>query len=160
MKGNRAYKRKLKKQKKPQKNKITYRDKIIALLSFLGIFLTTAFLAYRMLLMGDSDPDIHHQEIAYEFVANDHVCMLNNSYRAEDIPSVSINDQTYHGCCESCTGQLLKKPNERFAFDSLTGKKVDKSLAVTLRKIDDSKIYYFKSTENAKAFIQKKKNDS
>tara|TARA_R110002049_G_scaffold88768_3_gene223811 strand:+ start:16519 stop:17004 length:486 start_codon:yes stop_codon:yes gene_type:complete len=155
MKGHRAYKRKLKKQKKSQKNKITHRDKIIALLSFLGIFLTATFLAYRMVFFGGPESHFHHQNIAYEFVDKEEVCMLNNSYRAENIPSVSINNFTYYGCCESCTGQLLKNPEKRYAFDMLTGIKVDKALAIMLREIDDnSKIYYFKSTENAKAFIQ------
>jgi len=38
----RAYRRKVKEQRKSQKNKITKRDRIIALVSFVGIFVTAA----------------------------------------------------------------------------------------------------------------------
>lgn len=150
----RAYRRKIKKPRKSQKNKITKKDRIIALVSFVGIFVAATLLAYRMLFVGHSDAHNHKSDMVYEFVANEKVCMRNNSYRAEIIPSVSIKNKFYYGCCESCTDFLAKNPEERYALDPISGTKVDKALAFILHSTEEviSKVYYFNSKENAKVF--------
>ena len=130
------------------------KDRIIALVSFVGIFVAATLLAYRMLFVGHSDAHNHKSDMVYEFVANEKVCMRNNSYRAEIIPSVSIKNKFYYGCCESCTDFLAKNPEERYALDPISGTKVDKALAFILHSTEEviSKVYYFNSKENAKVF--------
>ena len=117
--------------------------------------MTAAFLAYRMLFVGHSHVHNHKSDMAYELVANEEVCMRNNSYRAELIPSVSIKNKSYYGCCESCTDYLAKNPEERYALDPISETKVDKALAIILhpREKGISKVYYFSSKENAKKFV-------
>ncbi len=154
----RAYRNKNIKKEISQKNKITKRDTIIALVSFLGIFVAAAFFAYRMMFFSPSEVHSEHKTLAYQIVPNNEVCMLNNSYRAEAIPYILIGKNSYFGCCNSCTDQLLKNPEERYAINPITGVKVDKSMAIILRKVDDnSSIYYFNTTQNAKTFIIREK---
>ena len=155
----RSYRRKIKAQKKSKKNKITKKDRIIALVSFVGIFVTASLFAYRMLFFGHSDVHNHKSDMAYELVANEEVCMRNNSYRAELMPSVSIKNKTYYGCCESCTDYLAKNPEERYALDPISETKVDKALAFILHPTGDqiTKVYYFSSKENAKVFVNENK---
>ncbi|SDR68072.1 hypothetical protein SAMN04487764_0217 [Gillisia sp. Hel1_33_143] len=156
----RAYRNKNVKKEISQKNKITKRDTIIALISFLGIFLAAAFFAYRMMFINPSEVHQADKNLAYQIVPNNEVCMLNNTYRTEAIPFVLIGKHAYFGCCNSCTDRLLKNPEERYAIDPITKVEVDKSMAIILRKVDDdSSIYYFNTTHNAKTFmIREKKN--
>lgn len=154
----RPNRKRIKEKQKSQKNRITKKDKVVALISFIGIFSAAVFLAFRMLFFGHSD--VHEKsDIAYEFVANEKVCMRNNSYRAESIPSISIKNKTYYGCCESWTDYLKKHPEERYALDPVSGTKVDKALAHILHHTENkiSEVYYFASRENAKLFVYENK---
>ena len=146
--------KRIKEKHKSQKNRITKKDKVIALLSFIGIFSAAVFLAFYMFFFGHSD--VHEKsDIDYEFVANEEVCMRNNSYRAELIPSISIENRSYYGCCESCTDYIQKHPEERYAVDPTSETKVDKALAYILHPTENeiTEVYYFASKENAKVFI-------
>src|SRR3954471_6832467 len=58
------------------------------------------------------------------------VCMVTNKLFATDQIAVPINGRTYYGCCDMCKKILASDPKERLGKDPITGKKVDKTLAI------------------------------
>lgn len=79
------------------------------------------------------------------------VCMITNMvFPSPQIP-VKIGTKTYYGCCENCQHTLNNDPKSREAIDPVSGKKVDKALAV-IGADTTGKVYYFQSLENLKKF--------
>ena len=90
-------------------------------------------------------------QAALSQVESKYVCMINNqSFNKEQIP-VEIDGKTYYGCCQMCEAKLKSDPGSRTAVDPVSGKEVDKAVAVTGATLDGT-VYYFESEENLKAF--------
>lgn len=78
------------------------------------------------------------------------VCMIHNQIFKKDQISVPVEGRTYYAYCDMCKVQLQKDPEVRFAFDPVTGKKVDKAQAVIGVLPDDTVLYF----ESEKTFEQ------
>jgi len=80
-----------------------------------------------------------------------YVCMPNNKrFEKEQIP-IEIEDKTYYGCCKMCVNMLKLDPKVRVAIDPVSGRQVDKSVAV-IGAASDNKVYYFENEQNLKRF--------
>lgn len=72
------------------------------------------------------------------------VCMVNDQYMGQPQIPVQVADKTYYGCCAMCKEKLEKQEAARTAIDPVTGKRVDKSVAV-IGKNEKGKVFYFES---------------
>lgn len=79
------------------------------------------------------------------------ICMMNNAaFPNDQIPTV-VEGKTYYGCCPMCAGKLKSDPALRKAVDPVSGKEVDKALAVV--GVDaKGKAHYFENENNLKKF--------
>ena len=84
-------------------------------------------------------------------VAAKRVCMMNNAaFPNDQIPTI-VEGKTYYGCCPMCAGKLKSDPALRRAVDPVSGKEVDKALAVV--GVDtEGKAHYFENENNLKKF--------
>jgi YHS domain-containing protein len=80
-------------------------------------------------------------------VDNKQVCMVNNGYMKKDQIPVPVEDRTYYGCCQMCVTALQSDKTKRVAIDPVSGKKVDKSLAV-IGADADGNVFYFETADN------------
>ena len=83
------------------------------------------------------------------------VCMINNQLFAKDQIPVEVQGKTYYGCCEMCKERLAKDAAARTGTDPVTGKPVDKAVAV-IAALEDGSVLYF---ESEKTFEQYSKGD-
>lgn len=74
------------------------------------------------------------------------VCMINEHAMGKDQIPVEIDGKTYYGCCEMCKQALAQSPEKRVSVDPLTGRGVDKALAVIAAQ-EDGRVFYFESEE-------------
>lgn len=72
------------------------------------------------------------------------VCMVNDTLFPRDQIPVEVDGKTYFGCCEMCKGRLAKDAAIRTATDPVTGKSVDKAIAV-IGAAPDGHVEYFES---------------
>jgi len=79
------------------------------------------------------------------------VCMVNNQYMGQQQIPVALDGKTYFGCCPMCKGRLESDPTSRVANDPLSGKVVDKAVAV-IAKNDSGRVYYFEDEQNLERF--------
>jgi YHS domain-containing protein len=82
------------------------------------------------------------------------VCMVNDAVFGKDQIPVEVQGRTYYGCCEMCKGRLANDETARTAVDPVTGKKVDKAVAVIGAKADGS-VLYFESEKTFAEFLAK-----
>ena len=75
------------------------------------------------------------------------VCMINDALFVKDQIPVVVDGRTHYGCCEMCKERLAKNPAARSAVDPVSGKKVDKALAV-IGAGPDGSIVYFENEKN------------
>jgi YHS domain-containing protein len=75
------------------------------------------------------------------------VCMVNNQFMGRAQIPVEVGGKTYFGCCEMCKKRLADNPAARAANDPVSGKPVDKAMAVIARRAT-GEVLYFESTEN------------
>ena len=80
-------------------------------------------------------------------VDNKQVCMVNNGYMKKDQIPVPVEGRTYYGCCQMCVTALQSDKSKRVAVDPVSGKKVDKSLAV-IGADADGNVFYFENADN------------
>jgi YHS domain-containing protein len=79
------------------------------------------------------------------------VCMVNNQYmRRPQIPT-TVDGKTYYGCCPMCKGRLEKEASARTAKDPVTGRDVDKAVAV-IGKQENGDVLYFESRQTLVAY--------
>jgi YHS domain-containing protein len=89
-------------------------------------------------------------------VDSKYVCMVNDQvFNKEQIP-VEVQGKTYYGCCEMCKARLKTDPNSRTATDPVSGKQVDKALAV-IGATPDGNVYYFESEANLRKYATNKR---
>jgi len=79
------------------------------------------------------------------------VCMVNNQLFEKDQIPVSVEGKTYYGCCEMCKERLAKERAARTALDPVTGKEVDKAIAVIAAQ-PDGKVLYFESEKTLEEY--------
>jgi YHS domain-containing protein len=84
-------------------------------------------------------------------VESKYVCMVNNQRFDKELIPVKVNDRTYYGCCEMCKDKLQNNAKSRVAIDPVSGKEVDKSIAV-IGAAPDGKVFYFESVEHLKKY--------
>lgn len=82
----------------------------------------------------------------------DKVCMVTDMlFNRPQIP-VSVAGKTYYGCCHNCKDRLANDTAVRFGTDPITGKKVDKALAIIAAGPDGS-VNYFENEATFKKFL-------
>lgn len=82
------------------------------------------------------------------------VCMVNNKlFEKEQIPTF-VEGKTYYGCCEMCASRLTSDRAIRKAVDPVSGKEVDKAMAI-IGADGQGKTYYFENEKNLHLFSQK-----
>ena len=79
------------------------------------------------------------------------VCMVNNQYMGRDQIRIVVEGKEYFGCCPMCEGKLRDDARARTANDPLTGKPVDKALAV-IAKTGSGSVLYFENEQNLARF--------
>lgn len=79
------------------------------------------------------------------------VCMVNEASMASDQIPVKVDGKTYYGCCAMCKEKLEKNAAIRSAVDPVSGKKVDKALAV-IGALPGGKVLYFENDANLQRY--------
>lgn len=96
----------------------------------------------------------HPSKIAsfMEPVPKDEICMVQKYYMGPGkMTPVVLDNKTYYVCCQGCKDTITKDPNERWAIDPVSGKKVNKADAV-LGKATNGQIHFFESEADRDAF--------
>jgi YHS domain-containing protein len=79
------------------------------------------------------------------------VCMVNNQYMGRPQIPTSVEGKTYYGCCPMCKGRLEKEASARTAKDPVSGRDVDKAVAV-IGKQANGDVLYFESRQTFAAY--------
>jgi len=82
------------------------------------------------------------------------VCMVTNQEFEKDQIPVVVEGRTYYGCCEGCKKTLANDPAVRKAIDPVSGKTVDKAVAV-IGILPDGSALYFENEANLKKYSPK-----
>jgi YHS domain-containing protein len=89
-------------------------------------------------------------------VKSENVCMVNNrAFDKEQIP-IQVEGRTYYGCCEMCKKALAEQKDLRVSMDPVSGKEVDKSVAV-IGALPDGTTLYFENEDNLKKYNESQK---
>lgn len=83
------------------------------------------------------------------------VCMVNEQVFDRDQIPVEVDGKTYYGCCEMCKKTLAENAEKRMATDPISGKQVDKAVAV-IAADENRNVYYFENEENLAKFNVKR----
>ena len=75
------------------------------------------------------------------------VCMINEQVFEKDQIPIEIGGKTYYGCCEMCKKALASDPGKRVATDPVSGKEVDKAIAI-IGALPDGHVLYFENEAN------------
>lgn len=79
------------------------------------------------------------------------VCMVNNQYMGRPQIPTTVEGKTYYGCCPMCKGRLEKEASARTAKDPVSGREVDKAVAV-IGKQENGDVLYFESRQTLAAY--------
>ncbi len=79
------------------------------------------------------------------------VCMVNNQYMGLPQIPTTVEGKTYYGCCAMCKGRLEKEVSARTAKDPVSGREVDKAVAV-IGKQENGDVLYFESRQSLAAY--------
>jgi YHS domain-containing protein len=79
------------------------------------------------------------------------VCMVNNQYMGRPQIPTTVEGKTYYGCCPMCKGRLEKESSARTAKDPVSGRDVDKAVAV-IGKQENGDVLYFESRQTLAAY--------
>lgn len=74
------------------------------------------------------------------------VCMVNDQFMGKAQIPVEVAGKTYFGCCPVCKDRLTMDPGTRTGLDPVTGKPVDKAVAVIVQD-STGKVRYFASED-------------
>ncbi len=77
-----------------------------------------------------------------KLVDNPNVCMVTDMHFGKKQIPVAHAGKTYYGCCENCKKTLTEDPKARVARDPVSGKPVDKALAIIGSRADNSVVYF------------------
>ena len=81
----------------------------------------------------------------------DQVCMVNDQFMGRPQIPVEVEGRTYFGCCAMCKARLAQERAARIAIDPVSGREVDKSLAVIAQDAA-GKVTYFENEANLAAY--------
>lgn len=84
------------------------------------------------------------------------VCLVNNKFMGRDQILVNFDEKTYYGCCQMCVDKIKSDRSVRFATDPVTGKEVDKAVALITVNPSGSGVLYFDSEDNYRRFYDLK----
>lgn len=79
------------------------------------------------------------------------VCMINNRLFDVDQIPVTVASKTYFGCCPMCKDRLEQDERSRMSTDPVSGKHVDKAVAVIGAR-PSGEVVYFESRANLEAY--------
>ena len=79
------------------------------------------------------------------------VCMVNNQYMGRPQIPTTVEGKTYYGCCPMCKGRLEKEVSARTAKDPVSGRDVDKAVAI-IGKQENGDVLYFESRQTLAAY--------
>lgn len=82
------------------------------------------------------------------------VCMVNEQAMGRPQIPVEVDGKTYYGCCAMCKKALAENAASRKATDPLTGKEVDKAVAV-IAAGEDGRVFYFATEKNLEKYNEK-----
>jgi hypothetical protein len=86
-------------------------------------------------------------------VAPDEVCMMNNRFMKEKQIPVPIDGRMYYGCCAMCKDKLTNDAAARTGTDPVSGRPVDKAVAVIGAKPSNA-VVYFENQENFDTYVR------
>jgi YHS domain-containing protein len=72
----------------------------------------------------------------------DKVCMVNDQYMGRTQIPVSVQGQTYFGCCKMCKERLEQDGRLRTGVDPVSGRPVDKASAVIGMQASGDVLYF------------------
>jgi YHS domain-containing protein len=75
------------------------------------------------------------------------VCMVNEHAMGSDQIPVVVDGKTYYGCCDMCKKALKDDPAKRVATDPVSGKQVDKAVAI-IAAGEGGRVVYFQTVAN------------
>ena len=79
------------------------------------------------------------------------VCMVNDQFMGKPQIPIDVAGRTYYGCCPMCKERLANQPQSRTGTDPVTGRPVDKAVAIML-KDDVGKILYFENEDSLRKY--------
>lgn len=88
-----------------------------------------------------------------ERVESEKVCMVTDMHFPKKQIPVTHSGKTYYGCCANCKETLAKDAKARTAVDPISGKPVDKAVAVIGRR-DDHSVVYFENENNFNKYVK------
>jgi YHS domain-containing protein len=94
---------------------------------------------------------VNRDDSALVRVDSKYVCMVNDQYSNKEQIPVIVDGRTYYGCCEMCKNKLKTDVKSRVAVDPVSGKEVDKAVAV-VGVTSDGRVYYFDNEMNLQKF--------
>ena len=92
-------------------------------------------------------PFVAMADNALEVVEAEFVCMVNDARYDKVQVRVDVDGQTYYGCCEMCKARLTENEHMRVGVDPISGKKVDKAIAI-IAADSYNRVFYFENEEN------------
>ncbi|HKO01687.1 MAG TPA: hypothetical protein VJ032_08345 [Thermoanaerobaculia bacterium] len=75
------------------------------------------------------------------------VCMVNEHAMGSDQIPVVVDGKTYYGCCDMCKKTLQTDAAKRVATDPVSGKPVDKAVAI-IAAAEGGRVVYFETVAN------------
>lgn len=82
------------------------------------------------------------------------VCMVNDQFMGRAQIPITVNGNTYYGCCPACKDRLANDAQVRAATDPVSSKPVDKAVAVIGQTANGSALY-FESQRNLEAYSRR-----
>ena len=80
-----------------------------------------------------------------------HTCMGSNMAQEKAQNFVEVDGRKYYGCSSMCIVNLKENPNFRYSLDPVSGKRVDKALAIVAAR-SGGDLLYFESDKTLKSY--------
>ena len=68
--------------------------------------------------------------------------MVNDQYMGKPQIPIAVDGRTYYGCCPMCKDRLANQPQSRIGRDPVTGKDVDKAVALMVKDASGKFLYF------------------
>lgn len=117
-------------------------------------FVTQKVISILMILIVSILPNLLLAHNHLTIAPNEKVCMVTNMVFPRTQIPVLHEGKTYYGCCENCKKTLAEDPASRVAIDPVSGKSVDKAIAVIAAR-EDGSVIYFESKKTFETYLKK-----